>query len=607
MNIDDYFSPTYLNAQLFAENTLIHLIRSSLCGESQQPISAPENLSFTYNPKISRVSVLLFQTGQQLIRYATKRKTLNDSLDRIISKMRDHQRFSLFNVADHHVCRILFEVVIDQQPCLIKKLKHSANDSNRFEPGIHGLKFSYSGKTGYFMPTDAVVKNISSVKDILLLLSRKTYIAGQTKKKQQRIKLMKSEAINFSLIRTVAFVSFKDQLHPLFRGFPYPLKAFNQSYLLQSITDSINWLVNNLDSDGKFVYFYDGITNTNTDIDHPRNPNYYNMLRHSGAIIGLLDAYDLTKQESYLSAAKQAIDYLLTTFKRETIKLENGHQQAVCYPMCNKKAKLGGAGISLVALIKYYQIVKSDKLRIEIDGLIHHLLSRIEADGELLPYYIHPQYNKGKPLECMDDTTKKALFSFYYPGEAMLGIALYYQHMPDITADFKQLIYQKSKAAMDFLIEQRPLKYPELFNRVPDDAWLMQAVEEWVKVEGFNKPSYYDFIYKDATAIIEYMRSREDSPLINIGARSEGVIAAYYAAKERGDKEKANYFIKNIIQSAKGLRKTQHTIESTYAHLYPEKSIGTFSFRMTNQWIRIDSIQHTACLLARLYQSGEVD
>ena len=159
---------------------------------------------------------------------------------------------------------------------------------------------------------------------------------------------------------------------------------------------------------------------------------------------------------------------------------------------------------------------------------------------------------------------------------------------------------------MDFLIEQRPLKYPELFQRVPDDAWLMQAVEEWVNVEGFNKKSYFDFLYNDATAIIKFMRSREDSPSINIGARCEGVIAAYYAAREKGDREKADYFIKNIIQSAKGLRKTQHTAESTYAHLYPEKSIGTFSFRMTNQWIRIDSIQHTACLLARLYQSGEI-
>ncbi|MFK5893017.1 MAG: protein containing Six-hairpin glycosidase-like domain protein [Pseudomonadota bacterium] len=607
MNIDDYFTPEYLNGQFSAENSLIHLIRSSLSGESKQRISAPENLSFTYHSKISRVSILLFQTGQRPIRYATRRKTLNESLNRIISKIRDHQRFSLFDVTDPNACRILLEVVIDEQPCEIKKLKHSANDRNRFEPGIHGLKFSYPGKTGYFMPTDAVLKNISSVKDILLFLSRKTYIAQQTKKIQQRIKLMKSEPIDFYLVKTVAFISFKNNLYPLLRGFPYPLKPFNQSYLLQSITESINWLVKNLDNNGKFVYFYDAITNSNTDIDHPKNPNYYNVLRHSGAIIGLLTAYDLTQQDHFLKAARRAIDYLLSTFKTENNGSDSKDKQTICFPMCNGKSKLGGAGISLVALIRYYQIVKEDKLKIAIEGLVRHILSRIEPDGELFPYYIHPQYNQGKALESMDDSTKKALFSFYYPGEAMLGIALYYQYMPDIDEEFKQLIVIKSKAAMDFLIEQRPLKYPDLFNRVPDDAWLMQAVEEWVKVEGFNKPSYFDFLYKDATAIIEYMRSREDSPLINIGARSEGVIAAYYAAKERGDKEKANYFIKNIIQSAKGLRKTQHTRQSTYAHLYPEKSIGTFSFRMTNQWIRIDSIQHTACLLARLYQSGEVD
>ena len=49
-----------------------------------------------------------------------------------------------------------------------------------------------------------------------------------------------------------------------------------------------------------------------------------------------------------------------------------------------------------------------------MDGLVRHILSRVDKDGEMIGYYIHPKFNDGKAIINPDDDTKKELFSFYF-------------------------------------------------------------------------------------------------------------------------------------------------------------------------------------------------
>jgi hypothetical protein len=43
--------------------------------------------------------------------------------------------------------------------------------------------------------------------------------------------------------------------------------------------------------------------------------------------------------------------------------------------------------------------------------------------------------------------------------------------------------------------------------------------------------------------------------------------------------------------------------QSTYMHKAPEKSIGSFRFKLTRHWVRVDSVQHAACFYLRLYSA----
>ena len=209
------------------------------------------------------------------------------------------------------------------------------------------------------------------------------------------------------------------------------------------------------------------------------------------------------------------------------------------------------------------------------------------------------------------------MFSFYYPGEALLGLALYVKHIKNIDRVLKDDLLIKSKMALDFLVDTRPIKYKHMFLSLPSDAWLMQAIEEWVEVEGFDKQSYIDFSYNDADTMIRQMYTEENAPypdyvggfFYNYGdhvyqdaSRCEGIIATYNMAKKLDDEEKAKYYMAHMMKSAHGLMLTRHTEKSTYAQKYPKKSINSFRFKLTRSWVRVDSVQHAACFFSRLYK-----
>ena len=85
------------------------------------------------------------------------------------------------------------------------------------------------------------------------------------------------------------------------------------------------------------------------------------------------------------------------------------------------------------------------------------------------------------------------------------------------------------------------------------------------------------------------------------GARSEGLIASYYLAKNMGE----DAFAKNILKACKLAAKSQFSLfnceEYTFSHQNPARSLNAIRFKNTRQWVRVDSIQHVACFFIRLY------
>ncbi|WP_345969125.1 protein containing Six-hairpin glycosidase-like domain protein [Sulfurimonas sp. HSL1-6] len=582
-------------------------VRKLLAGEpSAFPL--PKQFARSFDPSCSQLYITLFQRGVKPMRWGSRRRSLEESVRRAVAGVRKRKGFEAFHVSDPSVCRIMVEMVTEEIPCRLEELTWMDVSPARYEPGVTGVRCVYEGTVRYVMPTDAVTHSIMSVTQLLDYLAGRSGLAQKGQDEEQRAAMMRGLPLQCSLLKSVAVITYEAKTLPLYRGLPspFPLSAGTVERVLR---ESIGWLADNMRRDGRFLYYYDPLRDSEADFQHPKNPGYYNILRHSGATITLLEGYTLFKERRLLEAARRSIDYFVTTLQEE--EDAEGYR---CYPFYNKKSKLGGAGIGLAALMRYRHLSGDGRYGRYAEGLVRHLLSRIDSEGEMIGYYRHPRFGKGAPLVGIDDKTKRGLFSFYYPGEALLGLALFHAH-GDGSDKLKARIRHESRRALDFLIHIRPKRYADLFEPLPADSWLMQAIEAWDTIGDVVTDAHRAFVYGDAAQMIRHMYTPDDAlcpdyaggfyyrfgdHVYHDGSRCEGLMAAYRLARQRGERAQMTHILGPMLLAARGLLATFNTPESAYAHRYPERSVGSFRFKLTRQWIRVDAVQHAACFYARL-------
>lgn len=599
-----------------AVNKVLQRVRKSLItGENLSITDLDLSDIINFDRAETLVYITLFQSGQKFIRYGSKRQDFQSTLNRDVEMLRKNKKFSEFDVSDEVKCRIMLEYVIDRHPVSPAKLNSVRFDNSRFEIGINGLELRKDGISYYYMPTDAITLSHMGLRSVLETLVRKTPIAKLSNSRSKRLEILsQSKDYEYYLFRSRAFITYKNDCIPLYRG-NVRYTEFSYDVLYNQVIKSADWLLANMYDDGRFLYYYDCCDDTYKDHEHPTRPEnnlYYNDLRHCGGIIALIRAYELTSDEKYIKAAKKAVDWSISISKSHDTQWGKAY-----YAFYNRKAKLGGTGVLLVAIMQYRSFTGDKSYDEYIKGYTRHVMSRVYKNGEILGYYIHPQFQNGQPLINMTDEERKETFSFYYPGEALLGLALFANNFLD-DEDLAKEVRKIGKKALDWIVDERPHIYADLFTALPSDAWLMQAIEEWCKDKDFQKQNYINFVFTDAATMVEKTYRHDDSPYIDYeggyyyeygdhyfpdGARSEGLIAAYYLAKYLN----MNNLAEKLLNACKRVAMCQFHLFNdeinNYSHKNPERSLNSIRFKATRQWVRVDSIQHVSCFFARLYKT----
>lgn len=599
-----------------AVNKVLQRVRKSLItGENLSITDLDLSDIINFNRAETLVYITLFQSGQKFIRYGSKRQDFQSTLNRDVEMLRKNKKFSDFDVSDEVKCRIMLEYVIDRHSVSPAKLNSVHFDNSRFEIGINGLELRKDGISYYYMPTDAITLSHMGLRSVLETLVRKTPIAKLSNSRSKRLEILsQSKDYEYYLFRSRAFITYKNDCIPLYRG-NVRYTEFSYDVLYNQVIKSADWLLANMYDDGRFLYYYDCCDDTYKDHEHPTRPEnnlYYNDLRHCGGIIALIRAYELTSDEKYIKAAKKAVDWSISISKSHDTQWGKAY-----YAFYNRKAKLGGTGVLLVAMMQYRSFTGDKSYDEYIKGYTRHVMSRVYKNGEILGYYIHPQFQNGQPLINMTDEERKETFSFYYPGEALLGLALFANNFLD-DEDLAKEVRKIGKKALDWIVDERPHIYADLFTALPSDAWLMQAIEEWCKDKDFQKQNYINFVFTDAATMVEKTYRHDDSPYIDYeggyyyeygdhyfpdGARSEGLIAAYYLAKYLN----MNNLAEKLLNACKRVAMCQFHLFNdeinNYSHKNPERSLNSIRFKATRQWVRVDSIQHVSCFFARLYKT----
>ncbi len=599
-----------------AVNKVLQRVRKSLItGENLSITDLDLSDIINFDRAETLVYITLFQSGQKFIRYGSKRQDFQSTLNRDVEMLRKNKKFSDFDVSDEVKCRIMLEYVIDRHPVSPAKLNSVRFDNSRFEIGINGLELRKDGISYYYMPTDAITLSHMGLRSVLETLVRKTPIAKLSNSRSKRLEILsQSKDYEYYLFRSRAFITYKNDCIPLYRG-NVRYTEFSYDVLYNQVIKSADWLLANMYDDGRFLYYYDCCDDTYKDHEHPTRPEnnlYYNDLRHCGGIIALIRAYELTSDEKYIKATKKAVDWSISISKSHDTQWGKAY-----YAFYNRKAKLGGTGVLLVAMMQYRSFTGDKSYDEYIKGYTRHVMSRVYKNGEILGYYIHPQFQNGQPLINMTDEERKETFSFYYPGEALLGLALFANNFLD-DEDLAKEVRKIGKKALDWIVDERPHIYADLFTALPSDAWLMQAIEEWCKDKDFQKQNYINFVFTDAATMVEKTYRHDDSPYIDYeggyyyeygdhyfpdGARSEGLIAAYYLAKYLN----MNNLAEKLLNACKRVAMCQFHLFNdeinNYSHKNPERSLNSIRFKATRQWVRVDSIQHVSCFFARLYKT----
>ena len=606
----------FFNQDFSVVNELLKRIRNALVSRKSVNLG---DLDFSgiinFNPQETLVYISLFQTGQKFIRYGSKRKDFETTINRDIEMLRKNKSFQNFSVNDENSCRIMIEYIFDRKKINKNELNSERFDNGRFEIGINGLELRKDGISYYYMPTDAITLSHMGLRSALQTLVRKTPIAKLTNSISERLNILSaSNDYEYYLFRSRAFITYKNTCIPLYRG-NVRYTEFSYDVLYNQVIKSVDWILDNMYEDGRFLYYYDCCDDTYKDHEHPNRPEnnlYYNDLRHCGGVIALIRAYELTSDEKYIKAAKKALNWSVSISKEHDTNWGKAY-----YAFYNNKAKLGGTGVLLVAMMQYRSFTGDKSFDEYIKGYTRHILSRVYKNGEILGYYIHPKYHNGEPLINMTDEERKETFSFYYPGEALLGLALFANNFLD-DENLAKEVRKISKKALDWIVDERPKIYADLFTALPSDAWLMQAIEEWCKDKDFQKQNYINFVFTDAATMVEKTYKRDDSPYIDYeggyyyvygdhyfpdGARSEGLVAAYYLAKYL----KMDNLAQKLLNACKKVAMCQFHLFNdelnNYSHKNQLRSTNSIRFKATRQWVRVDSIQHVSCFFARLYKA----
>ncbi|XP_063717874.1 uncharacterized protein LOC134844978 [Symsagittifera roscoffensis] len=243
--------------------------------------------------------------------------------------------------------------------------------------------------------------------------------------------------------------------------------------LPERIQMSTDYILRQIKSDNSFIYRVN--MNKNVHISES-----YNLLRHAGTIYSLATINEEFPSTSLEDAITKTASWLIS--RLEPVK-NNDNVLAVWskYPetkMDDQEAKLGGAGLSLVAFTKAQKISQS--------------LISVETMEKIAAFIESMQKPSGQFSSKLDKNSAVTSFiSLYYPGEACLGLTMFHQ----LTREEKW--FTVALKAMKYLASQRE---SQAVGEVLPDHWALIATRELLKSD-LLRPVDRDMLIKHALKV----------------------------------------------------------------------------------------------------------
>lgn len=318
-------------------------------------------------------------------------------------------------------------------------------------------------QASYILPSEVLEQGIYSDKKKKRGMARKKVVKTLKRRNPELGDL--AEEFTYEQFRTIPWVE-RDQpgqdrpdITRLYRTHKYEWESIDPDNLLQFIVWAEDYLTSSVDDAGNVRYRYY--------VDRDKDSSSYNWLRHGGTTYSMLQVYDRTRFLPYLRAAEAAIKRMLEKCERQERSGHWGGGQTMFlvspssrkeYTPDGKRLKLGGTGLSLLALTTYAEVTGDTQRHGQQAREMGNFLIASQEESGKFQYF--PPYREGGPLDPED--------SLYYPGEAILGLAKLYSFTRD-----KRYLDAAVRAA-DWLIDVRDKGKTD--KQLANDHWLMIAL-----------------------------------------------------------------------------------------------------------------------------------
>ena len=353
--------------------------------------------------------------------------------------------------------------------------------------------------------------------------------------------------------------------------------AITPASLLAAARTGGDYLVRHQSPDGQFDYLYEPQSDS--------VPSKSNQLRHAGTCYALFELYKATEERAYLEAGEKGLAALARDIR--PIDAKAGEPPVLALAE-DSEAKLGGAALALLAMLRHEEVAGPSAYREKLAPLGRFLVAQQDPDG-----HFRSKHFFGAPDPHDFD-------SIYYPGEAILALTRLHQ------LDGNPLLLATARKGADWLIQVRDAG--KAISDLPHDHWLLIGLNDLE--ERTVERLYIEQAQKIAQSILEAQWAEKapqpdwrggfyDPPRSTPTAtRGEALVAMVKLAERRHLPSEA--YRKALVAMAAFQLRTQLRPENVLYLPRPDRSLGGFRRSLTVWEVRIDYVQHNLSSLLGL-------
>ena len=349
------------------------------------------------------------------------------------------------------------------------------------------------------------------------------------------------------------------------------LPALSPQAVLDLVRSGSSYLARQVHSDGLFVYGYFPCFD--------RRIPTYDAMRHASTLHAMLEAWELTRDETLRAAIDRALDHLTTALIRD-YTLADGRAVAFLVDT-GGEIKLGGNAACVLALVKYCELMDTRHWLALLEKLALGMVSLQDPATGRFNHVLHAN----------DLTVKQASRIICYDGEAAFGLMRLY----GLTRE-PQWLAAVEKAFDHFIASQHWQAHDHWLSCCVNELTRWSPQEKYFRFGLQNVAGYLDFVLDRKTTfptLLELMLAAQQ-----MLQRLEGMPAMRHLLDEL-DIEK---FYRALDYRAHYLLNGFFWPEVAMYFRRPSSVVGAFFIRHHSFRVRIDDVEQYVSGLAAYHR-----